>query len=148
MIPQGGVEPSMTGPPDDPIEAREREVMNSLSGSSCESPLQLQVVERAGFPVVRVQGELDIYTVEAFQAEIGRVQRDGAQGIVVDMSATSFVDSKGLGALLRAARVQPGAVVVVTTQERIIRLFRAVGLAETIPVYHSVPEAVDALRRL
>jgi anti-sigma B factor antagonist len=137
---------TVADPSDDPIEAREREVMASLSSSHAESPLELQTVERAGFPVIRVQGELDVYTAVAFQQEIGRVQRDGAAGVVVDLSTTSFIDSKGLGTLLRAARVQPGSVVVVTTQERITRLFRAVGLAETIPIYRSVPEAVDALR--
>ena len=57
-------------------------------------------------PIVtlEVDGELDIETGEALQHAVHRVLDQGAHEVRIDLSPTTFVDSAGLAALLRAAR--------------------------------------------
>jgi anti-anti-sigma factor len=53
---------------------------------------------------LEVDGELDIETGEALQQAVQRVLDEGAHQVRIDLTPTTFVDSAGLAALLRAAR--------------------------------------------
>ena len=136
---------SPTPDPEDPLEARERELMADLNESGGEALLGVRLFERAGLPVVRVEGELDVYTAAAFEARLAEVLDGDPAAVVIDLSATSFVDSRGLSVLLRAAHRLGGALAVVTPQERVLRLFRATGLAQSIALHRTLAAAVDAL---
>lgn len=60
-----------------------------------------EVVEEEGRPIVRVHGEIDIATAERFRASIAEaLERDSR--LVIDLAETSFMDSTGLSALIRA----------------------------------------------
>jgi anti-sigma B factor antagonist len=52
--------------------------------------------------VVRVTGELDLYTAPRLENELEQLVRSEAAHVIVDLSETSFVDSSGLGVLLQA----------------------------------------------
>lgn len=137
------------GDPDsnDAVDAREQETLDAIAEiEDPDSPLTVQVLERAGFPVIRPEGELDLYTVEIFRDQLRKVLDAHPPGLVVDLSRTGYIDSSGLGLLLRAARTLPGAVAVVTARERVLRLFQATGLTEILSVHRTLPEAVDALK--
>jgi anti-sigma B factor antagonist len=49
-------------------------------------------------------GELDVGTGPDFEDAVVRAVRDGARDVVVDLGRTTFMDSSGLGSLIRAAR--------------------------------------------
>jgi anti-sigma B factor antagonist len=53
---------------------------------------------------VDVVGELDIVAGAAFDEAIGSALDDGCREVVVDLAQTTFLDSSGMGALIRAAR--------------------------------------------
>jgi anti-sigma B factor antagonist len=53
---------------------------------------------------VDVVGELDVAGGAAFDQAIGRALEDGCREVVVDLAQTTFLDSSGMGALIRAAR--------------------------------------------
>jgi anti-sigma B factor antagonist len=59
---------------------------------------------RPGVVVVSVHGDLDLHTADELGDRlVGAVDR-GAASLVVDLSGVAFVDSQGLGALLRGTR--------------------------------------------
>jgi anti-sigma B factor antagonist len=53
---------------------------------------------------LRVTGQIDVATVDAFALEIGEALSRAPQELVVDLSAVGFLGSGGLGALLDADR--------------------------------------------
>ena len=51
-----------------------------------------------------VKGEIDLATVGDLESAIDEVLANGEQGLVVDLNASSFMDSTGLKALVMADR--------------------------------------------
>lgn len=81
--------------------------------------------------VIAVEGRLEAFTVGDLRAQQTRLLEAGAQNFVIDLSATSFMDSAGMSALvslLKRARQVNGDVVLVTPQDpaahRILTLTR------------------------
>jgi anti-sigma B factor antagonist len=54
--------------------------------------------------VVRVAGELDLYTSPQLENELETLIRAEAEHVLVDLSDVPFLDSSGLGVLVAAAR--------------------------------------------
>jgi len=53
---------------------------------------------------IALRGELDIATAPKLDEAVDRALDDGCREVVVDLAGTTFMDSQGLGALIRAAR--------------------------------------------
>jgi anti-sigma B factor antagonist len=98
--------------------------------------------------VVVVEGEHDIYTAPTLRDEA--LDRGG--GIVVDLTAATFVDSSVLGALLdarrRALEGKQGFVVCVgeTVEPGVQRILDITGLVPVLPVLRRRDEAIAAAR--
>jgi anti-anti-sigma factor len=66
---------------------------------------------------LELHGELDIGTAPKLDAAVDRALGDGFREVVLDLGGTTLLDSSGLGALIRAARVvdaQRGTMTVVS----------------------------------
>ena len=72
-------------------------------------------------------GDLDLATAPQFRGAIGTLLGTGCRHVVIDLSATTFLDSSGLGALVWAAHrmraaggdfsvVSPNASIVTTLE--------------------------------
>lgn len=59
----------------------------------------------AGTVTVAVNGEIDLSTIEQLEGEIRAAAGGEAAAVVVDLSAVTFVDSAGIGVLLRGRRI-------------------------------------------
>jgi anti-sigma B factor antagonist len=98
--------------------------------------------------VVVVEGEHDISTLRERLEEA----RDRGGGIVVDLTAATFVDSSVLGALLdarrRALEASQGFVVCVgeTVEPGVQRILDITGLVPVLPVLRKRDEAIKAAR--
>jgi anti-sigma B factor antagonist len=57
-----------------------------------------------GTYLVRVEGELDVYTAPELDAELQELIASGAEHVTVDLEQVPFVDSCGLAVLVHAAR--------------------------------------------
>ena len=102
-----------------------------------------------GYPVVAVSGEVDVYSAPALKDSITDLLDSGATTVVVDLSGVAFLDSTGLGALVEARTATSnagGALPLVCSQERIIKLFTITGLDEVFAIHPSVDEAVESLK--
>jgi anti-anti-sigma factor len=80
---------------------------------------------------VEVRGELDAASGPSLSDAVSALTRDGLAGIEIDLSRVTFVDSKGLSALLeshREAGSRDMTLRVVNPQPAVARLFRITGV--------------------
>jgi anti-sigma B factor antagonist len=101
-----------------------------------------------GYPVVAVSGEVDVYSAPTLKQSITDLLASGASTVVVDLSGVAFLDSTGLGALVEARSATSdagGALPLVCSHERIIKLFTITGLDEVFAIHPTVDEAVASL---
>ena len=84
---------------------------------------------------VAVQGDLDAATGPRLSAAVSALTTDGLAGVVVDLDRVSFVDSRGLSALLESHRAVTGrdmTFTVVNLKPAIQRLFRITGVQHVL----------------
>lgn len=103
--------------------------------------------EVGDYSVIGVSGELDVYTAPALEEVLGDLVDAGKIKVVVDLSAVSFMDSTGLGLLIKAlkwTRENGGALEVVANSEKILKVFRITGLDGVLTLHESVETATGA----
>lgn len=107
--------------------------------------IQLSTREVQGRSVVEVTGEVDVYTAPSLDEELSRLIEEGRVNLVVDLSKVEFLDSTGLGVLVKAlkrTREHGGSLAVVATADRITKVFRITGLDAVMSMHASVDDAV------
>lgn len=106
--------------------------------------MDISTSEVDGATVVAVSGELDVFTAPDLETTLEGLIDSGQAHIVIDLSAVEFLDSTGLGVMVKAlkwAREAGGGLRVVATSERIVKVFRITGLDEVMALSDSVKEA-------
>jgi anti-sigma B factor antagonist len=100
-----------------------------------------------GVPVVRVAGELDVYTSPRLRATLEERVGDGPDGVVVDLTGLRFMDSSGLGVLIGAKKRvrEPARFAVVANEGPVMRLLSITGLIEVLSVFDSLDTALQAV---
>ena len=101
-------------------------------------------VERAADSLLQVTGELDVATVEELRTAAHKAFAGGADKVLVDLSATRFVDSTGCRELLRTAKAGAAAGVVVElvvppANWPVRRVVDFVQLSAVLPVHDELP---------
>jgi anti-sigma B factor antagonist len=97
--------------------------------------------------VLRVAGEVDVYTAPVLRERILDLAAKGAVHVIADMSRVDFLDSTGLGVLvggLKRLREHDGSLTLVISAARILRLFEMTGLTRVFPAQSSVSAAITA----
>ena len=98
--------------------------------------------------VVAASGEIDLTNADGLRDALLSVIDAGARGLVVDMTATTFLDSAGITALARASRRASATdtpLRLAVTAPSVLRVLDLVGLDRLIGVHQSVSEAVASL---
>lgn len=98
--------------------------------------------------VVTVAGEIDLTNAESLRDALLSALNAGALGLVVDMVATTFIDSAGVTALVRASRragATQATLRLAVTAPAVLRVLNLVGIDQLIEVHPSVTEAVASL---
>jgi len=96
--------------------------------------------------IVSVSGEIDLFTAPEFKQRVSAPIDAGRQNVIVDLSATTFIDSSSLGVLIGAHRrlkLRGGALVVVCDNEAIVKTFRITGLDGVFTLVRSLDDALD-----
>ena len=102
--------------------------------------------------VVVVRGEHDIYTAPTLRDRLEEALGGSPTGVIVDLSAATFLDSSILGALLEARRqaLEQGIGYVVSLGDEpepgVQRILEITGLVPVFPVLRSQEEALEAAR--
>jgi anti-anti-sigma factor len=111
-------------------------------------PVRLDLVPQsngdASPKIIRLDGKLVLETVHNF---ITTMRGDASEGLVLDMSGVSFLDSAGVGALVqlfvhRQALGKAFALASMNPQGSAV--MQVSGLTKLLPIYNSVDEARNA----
>lgn len=87
--------------------------------------------------VISLDGEVDIATVGRLDSAIRRALATSAPEIVIDLTACHFIDSAGIGTLLRLDRRLAAdgerTLLILPGPENVQRTFRVCGLLDVLP---------------
>lgn len=95
--------------------------------------------------VFRITGRLDSGTSPAFEAQVLKVIRPGANRVVLDFSKVDYVSSAGLRVVLLAAkqtRATQGGFAIFGMAKAIHHVFEMSGFARIIKLFDTEQEAV------
>ena len=112
--------------------------------------LLAQVVdERRGDVVVaRVSGEIDASNARWLDDRLRAALSNQADGLVVDLTATTYLDSAGIALLFGLAAAlnqhQQRLSLVVAADSPIARMVRLTGLADAVPTHPTLEAALAA----
>jgi anti-anti-sigma factor len=110
----------------------------------------LQIVESsigADRCELRLDGELDLWSVERLQAVLQRVTRDNS-AVIVGLESCEFVDSTGIALFLQVRRQlegEGGRLVLYGCSDQVLRIFTVAGLTDAGMVFDSRGEAIQEL---
>src|SRR5712691_11735277 len=107
--------------------------------------LGLDVIEKNGYAVLAVRGEVDVYTAPRLRERLVELVSQGKHQIVVDLEGVDFLDSTGLGVLvggLKRLRSHDGDLSLVCTHSRILKVFEISGVTRVFAIHDSVDAAV------
>jgi len=96
--------------------------------------------------VVAVAGEIDLFTAPEFKQRVSAPIDEGRSHVVVDLTETTFIDSSSLGVLIgahRRLRRLEGSLVIVCSNDAIIKTFRITGLDSVFTIVATLDEAFN-----
>ncbi|MDP1808623.1 MAG: STAS domain-containing protein [Actinomycetota bacterium] len=110
--------------------------------------LKIEVDEKDGVVLLKLNGEVDVYTAPKLKSRLVDLVDQGKFKIIVDLEEVDFMDSSGLGVLvggLKRVRSHDGAIALICTQENILKIFRITGLVKVFPIFENQDQAVQSV---
>jgi anti-sigma B factor antagonist len=107
--------------------------------------LKVSTRQEADRSILSATGEVDVFTAPTLDEAISAELAEQRVRLVVDLTKVSFLDSTGLGVLvkgLKGARDAGGSLDLVVTSERIRRIFDITGLDASLHIYDTVDAAL------
>lgn len=100
-----------------------------------------------GAPVVTVAGEVDLATAPALTQALLGATEEWTGEVIVDLTGCSFLDSKGLGALIAIReRLEHSnrRLALVQSNRRVMRIFQITQSDELFEIYPTVAAAANS----
>ena len=113
-----------------------------------ELTIDVEELRTAPAAVLHCAGRLTRANADALKAEIGRLLDGRIARLVLDMSAVTFIDSAGIGAIVAAqkrARALKGEVALCALPEGVAMTLRLLRLDKVFGIYATPPLATAAL---
>ncbi len=107
--------------------------------------MDVERVSMGEVQVFRITGRLDSGTSPAFEAEVLKTIRPGANRVVLDFTKLDYVSSAGLRVVLLAAkqtRATQGAFAIFGMAKPILHVFQMSGFARIIALFDTEAEAL------
>ncbi|GAA1519088.1 STAS domain-containing protein [Sphaerisporangium rubeum] len=102
-----------------------------------------------GVPVVRVSGVLDATTRTQFIDGLAEITDEHGPDLVLDLSGVTFMDSRALGLIVhhwQRTMAAEGHFALVGVQYSNSRVMWVTGLAQRLPLYDTLEQALAAFR--
>lgn len=100
----------------------------------------------SGTPVLSVTGDVDVATAPALERTLLEAAEIQSGEVIVDLTACSFLDSRGLAALLAArARLARSnrALALILSNPGVVKIFEITGFDQIFAIYPSVGMALN-----
>ncbi|MDF2827803.1 MAG: anti-sigma-factor antagonist [Mycobacterium sp.] len=100
----------------------------------------------SGVTVVRPDGRLNMVAAPALRKQLHDLVAGGNARVVVDLSATDFIDSSGLGALisgLKVARQAGGDLRIAAPTRQVVTVLELTNLNRVLRAHDSADGAFD-----
>ena len=98
--------------------------------------------------VVAVRGEVDLFTAPEFKQRINGAIEDGRTLVIVDLTATTFIDSSSLGILISAHKRlrsrHAGRLIIACDSQPVLNTFAITGLDGVLEIQPSRDDALEA----
>ena len=106
--------------------------------------LSLSSVQRGGFTVVKVSGNLDLTSRDQFDQYLTQARRGSSRRLIIDMSDVTFMDTGCLAVIMGHYKQlsASGGLVLAGAQYRPAKALWITGLAYRLPLFDSVEEAI------
>ncbi|MCE9598023.1 MAG: STAS domain-containing protein [Spirochaetia bacterium] len=108
--------------------------------------MEVLCYEKSGVAVIQMRGSLTHASVQQFEGAMKEALQTGTKNVVTDVEGITFVDSLGLGALIRSymiVRKAGGNLKLACASAELNRALRQAGLASTFPGLQSVDAALN-----
>lgn len=95
--------------------------------------------------IVPYGGDLDAYAAPSFRNFLIDALNHSFFSLVISLEEIEFIDSTGLMVLvgaLKRVRAHDGSLDIVSTEERLLKIFRITGLTKVFGVFDTVNEAL------
>ncbi|NRQ36202.1 STAS domain-containing protein [Nonomuraea sp. NN258] len=95
--------------------------------------------------VVSLRGEVDVDNVSDVRRCLDEAVAAHGPRLVVDMTGLTFIDTTGLGVLVRllaTLRDRDGTMALVAPDGQVLRRLRRTNLAPLFPIYDTLPQAL------
>lgn len=112
--------------------------------------LQIDASKAGDILVVTLKGDLDDFNGPKMSDFFKKELSNGSKRLIVNMDQLQFLDSIGLGVIVRAAktvREEQGDLYIVCVKPQIIRLLESSGLIKSgrLTVYEDIDKALEAI---
>ncbi|MCG5212579.1 STAS domain-containing protein [Streptosporangium sp. KLBMP 9127] len=110
--------------------------------------LTLSSTLAGGLVVVKVDGILDATTRNQFATYLAETVEERGPGMILDLEGVSFMDSRALGLIVHQWQVSTaaqGGFALVGVQYAKTKVMWVTGLAQRLPLYDSLDEALAAI---
>jgi anti-sigma B factor antagonist len=99
-----------------------------------------------GTCTVSVGGELDLSSASRLEEAL-REQVEQRSAVLIDLTELRFIDSSGIGVLMRAKKIDEGAAIGVLIEEgsQVARIFAVAGVEQAVRLFTSRSAAIAAL---
>ena len=104
---------------------------------------------RESYQIFHLTGLLDAFSEPAFRKVIGNCIEEGPSDVVLVLTQIDFIDSSGLGALVRLVKQAQtlGGSLQVVTNPRVTQTVKLVRLEKFLSLQPSVEVALDNLKK-
>lgn len=107
--------------------------------------LRVDIEDRSDHAVVTAAGEIDAATADTVATAVAGALNDGYKTVLLDFAQVTFIDSTGLGVLVKSHRAAVAAdarFAVVHPTPTTRKLIRVLGLDQLLHIYDSHEEAL------
>ncbi len=105
--------------------------------------MQIELAPDVARYVILVSGEVDLATSPELDSAIIAALDSGASALAIDLSSVTFMDSSGLGVIVRGLKRCREAGIeldLVITNERVLKVFGITGLDQVIPIHYALED--------
>ena len=102
--------------------------------------MEVNVIKKENYLMFRLEGSLDIYTSLDFKAALENHVKDSSLEVVIDMTALNYIDSSGIGILIKALNYVQGLngkMCVANLKPAIEKVFKVSGLTSYFEILNS-----------